>query len=263
MRFLQIFSARFIFLTLALPFGLQAQTDELADSTSDIEQIEAEVESKVKKDSYQEVVPEKELTVEDFSGLGRLAPFSEVSVLQKRFLPKTGRFQFFGGVTNVINDPWFFGIGLNAKVGYHLTEAWSVEATGLFLSNSSRDSTKNLFSEHGVAADSIVTPKSFVGGSIVWTPIYGKISYGNRRIIPFDMYFSAGAGSTAVDGGSAGSTVSLSTGQIYAFTKSYGFRWDFTWNNYSATPKGGGSQGFNNLLLTAGMSFFFPEAKYR
>lgn len=252
-----------IFLCLFSFHQVKAQSEEASDNTSDVDQIEAEVENKVRKEAYPEVVPEREPPIENFAGLGKIAPFSEVSVIQRRFLPKTGRFQFFGGVANIVNDPWFFGIGMNAKLAYHLTETWSLEGTGIFIQNSERTAAKELQSNHRVQTSSIVTMKGYTGASLVWTPIYGKLSYGNRRILPFDMYFSVGGGATSVDGGSAGSTLSFGTGQVYALSKAMAFRWDFAWNNFSATPTGASSQSFNSLLLTAGLSFFFPEAKYR
>ncbi len=154
-------------------------------------------------------------------------------------------------------------MGADVRGAYHLTEAWAVELQGVFLSNSKRQSVDDLEKQHGVKTDSIITPKGYMGGSIMWSPIYGKMGLLNRRIIPFDMYFQLGGGSTTVDGGTAGSTMHFGLGQIYALSKGMGFRWDFSWNSFSATPTGGSAQGFNNLLLSVGMSFFFPEAKYR
>lgn len=241
---------------------LLAQEDDLG-SSSDIDQIEAELEQRSGKPAYNDNEVVKEEKLEDFSGLGKLAPFSEVSVIQRRYLPKTKRFEFFGGLVNVVNDPWFMGIGLDARLGYHLTEAWGVELTGVFLSNSERQAIKSLYDEHAVQTDSIITAKGYYGGSVVWTPIYGKMGLFNRRIIPFDMYFSLGGGTTSVDGGNGGGTVHFGTGQIFAINKSLGFRWDFSWNNFNATPTVGSAQNFNNLLLTFGASFFFPGAKYR
>lgn len=242
--------------------NIWAQEEDIENS-SDVDQIEAELEKRSAKPAVNESEPVKEEKLEDFSGLGKLAPFSEVSVIQRRYLPKTGRFQFFGGLVNVVNDPWFSGIGLDARLGYHFTETWGVELTGVFLSNSERQAIKDLYDQHGVKTDSIITAKNYYGGSIIWTPIYGKMGLFNRRIIPFDMYFSLGGGSTKVDGGTGGSTVHFGTGQIFAINKSLGFRWDFTWNSFSATPTTGSAQNFNNLLLSFGASFFFPGAKYR
>lgn len=241
---------------------LSAQEEDLQNS-SDVDQIEAEIEKRAEKPRANETEVIKEEKLEDFSGLGKLAPFSEITVLQKRFLPKSQRFQLFAGLANVVNDPWFMGIGLDARMAYHFTEAWGVELTGVMLSNSQRQAIKDLYDEHGVKTDSIITAKNYYGASVLWNPIYGKMGLFNRRIIPFDMYFSLGGGTTGVDGGQGGTTIHFGTGQVFALSKAMGFRWDFTWNSFSATPNQGSAQNFNNLLLSFGVSFFFPEASYR
>jgi outer membrane beta-barrel protein len=247
-----------------------AQEEDLGDTQSDVDQIEAELEKRAAKTQAPETpVVEKDEKLEDFSGLGKLAPFSEVSVLQRKYLPKTGRFQFYGALTNVVNDPWFMGLGVDARGAYHLTEAWGVELQGVFLSNSKRQSVDDLDKQHGVKTDSIISAKGYYGASILWNPIYGKMGLLNKRIIPFDMYFSLGGGTTTVDGGTGGTTLHFGLGQIFALSKGMGFRWDFSWNNYSAKPNASATtpapeaQAFNTLMLSAGVSFFFPEAKYR
>lgn len=238
-----------------------AQEDE--EEVLDVDQIEAEIGKGARKEAPVDESSPADEKLENFSGLGRLAPFSEVSVLQRRFQPKSGRFQFFAGLTNVVNDPWFFGIGLNGKLGYHFSEKWGVELSALGLSTSERATIKDLYTEHDVETSSLITTKGYYGIEINWTPIYGKMGLFNERIVPFDMYFSIGGGSTQVDNGDGGATLHLGTGQIFAISKGMGFRWDFTWNSFSATPTGGEKQNFNNLMLTLGLSFFFPEVSYR
>jgi hypothetical protein len=87
--------------------NIGAQEEESYDTSSDVDQVEAELEKRTARNPVKENTADKNEKLEDFSGLGNLAPFSEISVIQKRFLPKTGRFQLFGGLTSVVNDPWF------------------------------------------------------------------------------------------------------------------------------------------------------------
>jgi outer membrane beta-barrel protein len=260
----------FVLIQLVAP-AVWAQDEDGGENLSDVDQIEAELQKRTDKTPTPDVKLEKDEKLEDFSGLGKLAPFNSISVLQRRFQPKTKRFQFFLGLANVVNDPWFVGIGADARLAYHFTETWGVEGTGVFLTNSQRTTIKDLYEEHGVKTDSIVTAKGYYGASLLWTPIYGKMSLSSRRIVPFDMYFALGGGSTSVDGGTGGGTLHLGTGQVFALSKAMAFRWDFSWNSFKATPNPPSSnltatpseQTFNNLLLTFGLSFFFPEAKYR
>lgn len=241
-----------------------AQEDETIDNSSELDQIEAEIERPAQRNAEtpveNTVADEK---IEDLSGLSRLAPFSEVSIIQRRYLPKTGRFQAFIGLTNIVNDPWYLGFGADLRAAYHLSESWGVELEGLFLGNSERQAIKDLDQENNVKTSSVISFKGYTGAALMWTPIYGKMGYFNKRIIPFDMYFSLGLGNTGISNGSGGSTFHFGTGQTYALSKGMAFRWDFSWNAVKAKPTGASEQSFNNLLLSAGVSFFFPEAGYR
>lgn len=198
----------------------------------------------------------------DFQGLGRLAPFREVSVIQKRYLPKTGRFQLFGGFTLITNDPFFNTMGLAGKLGYFFSESIGVELNYFGLSTSEAKATTELKAIQGVKTDNIVLTNNFSAIDLVFVPIYGKMAWFNRRIVPFDLYFSVGYGSTGTQNENAG-TVHLATGQVFALSKATAFRWDFTWNFFNSKGIDGKESSYNNLFLTAGMSWFFPEAKYR
>lgn len=239
-----------------------AQEDESFNADSDLEQIEAEIQTArpLVGDQTSGIENEK---VEDLSGLSRLAPFSEVSVIQKRYQPKTGRFQMFAGLSNIVNDPWYLGLGADLRAAYHFSEAWGVELQGLFLGVSERQAIKDLDSENNVKTSSVISFKGYTGAAIMWSPIYGKMGYLNRKIVPFDMYFSLGVGNTSISNGSGGSTIHFGSGQTYAISKGTAFRWDFSWNAVRAKPTGASEQNFNNLLVSLGVSFFFPEAGYR
>ena len=256
------------------PWKALAQDDDSDAWKSDVDQIEAEIESKTKKTeaplAESAEKDKKDTELKDFSALGKLAPFSQISVIQKRFLPKTGRFQLFGGFSTVTNDPWFQSLGFTGKFAYHLTETWGAELTGIFLSTSQRQSAMDLSNQNSVQTSSFISTKNYYGADLLWTPIYGKMTLFNHRIIPFDMYFALGGGSSNVANGTAGGTLHGGVGQIYAINKALGFRWDFSWNSFSGTPNPAvvgaaqpSAQNFNNLILTFGASFFFPEANYR
>jgi outer membrane beta-barrel protein len=85
-----------------------------------------------------------------------------------------------------------------------------------------------------------------------------------NMITPFDLYFAAGLGLTSTNARFSEPTVHLGTGQIFAINKSLAFRWDFSWNFYSArNTVTSDLSNQNNLFMSMGASFFFPEAKYR
>ncbi len=262
----------FLMSSLIAPFGAQAQTGDAGGGSDDLDVIELELDKSApakqeapssSSSSTQEPAAQKDNTLRDFSGLGTLAPFQEVSVIQRRFLPKTGRFQLFGGATVLTNNPFFNTIGGVAKASYFLSEQWGVELNYFGLTTSERQTTEELRDIQNVNTENLVYPKSFIGADIMYIPIYGKMTWFNEKIIPFDLYFSAGYGSTNTQAGESAGTLHLATGQIFALSKAYALRWDFSWNFFSAKGIDGSTGSFNNLFLTVGMSWFFPEANYR
>lgn len=231
---------------------------------TDLDQIEAELQKGSTKQSPDVEKKLEDEKIETFSDLGKLAPFSQVSIIQKRYMPKTGRLQLFAGLNYLANDPWYWGMGMSFRAGYFFTEQWGVEANYAGLSLTEKDSVKSLSTEHAVTANSLIGTKSYLGADLVWAPVYGKMSLVNRKIIPFDMYFSVGAGSTTTSDSQNPGTFRVGTGQIFAISKNMGFRWDFSWSRFNAVSQVDQSTGtFDNLILTFGLSFFFPEAKYR
>ncbi|MEK2644443.1 outer membrane beta-barrel domain-containing protein [Bdellovibrio sp. BCCA] len=257
----------FLMLMMLAPLGVKAQSE----TGDDLDVIELELDKAApakqapanSAPSYQESTAPRDNTLTDFSGLGTLAPFKEISVIQKRFLPKTGRFQLFGGATVLTNNPFFNTIGGVAKASYFLSESWGVELNYFGLTTSERQTTEELRDIQGVSTENLVYPKSFIGLDLMYVPIYGKMTWFNEKIVPFDLYFSAGYGTTNTQAGENAGTLHLATGQIFALTKAYAVRWDFSWNFFNAKGIDGSQNSFNNLFLTVGMSWFFPEASYR
>lgn len=257
---------KYIILALLISIGFSTAQSKAAEY-DDLDVIELELDrSKREREAQRQAPVEREMPKEqmtDFSGLGTLAPFSDISVIQKRYLPKTGRFQLFGGATILTNNPFFSTLGASVKGSYFLTESWGVELNYLGLTTSDRQITEELRDIQGVKTENLVYPKSFMGVDIMFVPIYGKMTWFNEKIIPFDLYFSAGYGTTSTQMGEDVGTLHLAAGQIFALNKAYAVRWDFSWNFFNAKGIDGNQNTFNNLFLTVGMSWFFPEASYR
>ena len=259
------------------PIQTRAQTGTEEDKDLDTIELELDKRSQAvsspKLDESAAAAEAQELREpEKLSDLSRLQSFSEISVIQKRFQPKSQRFQLFFGLPMVANDPWFTGVGLGAHLGYHFTESWGLEVQGFSLSTSEKEAVKDLAANNNVNTGSIITVRNYAGIEINWMPIYGKMSFLNSKIVPFDMYFSMGGGQIGLSNATSPSSTAfhLGTGQIFAFSKWAGLRWDISWNMYNATPNPSTATGpkptqsqFNNLLFTIGASFFFPEATYR
>ncbi len=207
----------------------------------------------------------KSAVIKDVADLGKLSEFNDIAVIQRRYLPKTGRFEAYIAPSLVLNDAFFINYGLSGRLGYSFSERYGVEFLGTALSTTERSITTDLRQKRGVVTTSLLTPKSYIGADFRWTPVYGKMTWLNAKIVPFDLYFSIGPGLTATNLGTSEPTLHVGTGQIFAHTKGMAFRWDFGWNMFfSAAGDPSGTRSiYNTLYLSAGVSFFFPEATYR
>ncbi len=250
-----------------IPFELNNAVQE--DSSYESTVVEP---AKPKKDTQKAQVPQpggKSAPQADLAGLGSLAPFSDIAVISKRFLPKTNRFEFFvnGGV--ILNDAFFSDFVYGGRLGYYFTEKYGLEAIGTFISSSSKTVTTELQNERNVATQALATPTAYYGGDFKWVPVYGKIGWMNKSIIPFDFYFSVGGGITTTNQNTSPPTAHIGAGQMFALNKSMAVRLDVSWYGYQSTTKVGatgatGATGtYSNLHATLGMCFFFPGAEYR
>lgn len=216
-----------------------------------------------------EAVVTQDVKVDELKDLSMLSPFSEVSIIQKKLMPKSGRFQAFAAAGLTTNTPWFLNTGLKLNFGYHFTENFALELSTLFLSSSEREVAKEIRENNNLQPEQFIYTKSYIGADLLWTPIYGKITFLNKKIIPYEMYFSGGAGTSNTNSVEKNvPTFHLGTGQVFTITKSMAFRWDYSLNIFQATalssngviPEKG---SYNDLIFTAGVSFFFPEVKNR
>ncbi len=207
--------------------------------------------------------PTRNKTPAELAGLGKLAPFSDIAVITKRFLPKTHRFEFFPNFGLIMNDAFFSDLVVGGRLGFYFNENWGIEASAISISTSNKSVTSEL-QNVGVQTQSLSTVNSFFGADAKWDPIYGKVAFLNNSIIPFDFYFSGGIGVTGTSGSSGAPTIHLGAGQLFALAKWAAARWDISWYGYSATSTINNSTSFfTNLHATIGMSFFFPGAEYR
>ncbi len=198
-----------------------------------------------------------------YDDLGNLVEFKQVSVIQKRYLPRTGRFQAYLGPSITLNDPWFNVYGGTLRLGYNFLEAWGIEAGYSFMSTNKSQARKELADENNITTENFVYTKSYYNIDINWTPLYGKMAWFNERILYYDTYFSVGFGGTEIQTGDVQSTFHFGFGQIFSISKSTAFRWDLSWNFFEADQIDNSQGAYNNVFLSAGLSFFFPEATYR
>ena len=270
----------FLLFFSTLAFG--QSEDEKDNSVDEIEGLfKEEAESNERRERFQRSQQQrgKEVVPKDISDLKSLETFKDIAIIQKRYLPKTGRFEFYAAGGTNLNDAFFFGNGISFRLGYNFREKWAIEAMYSYIQNSPRAVTNELL-QLGVTTEGSLSTDNYMGIDLKWTPIYGKYAYLNEKIIPFDLYFTLGAGktspkfvssseenSTTLSTVNSPYTLRFGTGQIFAINKWMAFRWDlanhFIYSEVNKDGEEAKDQWNNNLFLSIGLSFFFPEAKYR
>lgn len=251
--------ARIFIIFLLFPFHVFAQEAELDD-------LLTQEEDKKEEAITQDQEPKTEnLNIKKASNLDKLVPFSDIAVIQKRFLPRTGRFEFYPNVGFIINDAFFTNSLYGGRIAYSFTEQWGLELSALYFSNSEKQVVKDLRDNLDATTESLVIPKSYYGADIKWVPIYGKMAFSNRKIVPFDLYFSFGGGTMTTNQTAKPVAIHVGVGQSYGLTKGIALRWDtsFYWYNSDTDVSGGSSGHYMNMHLSLGASFFFPGATYR
>lgn len=218
--------------------------------------------------SEEEQQPEQ--LAEDISDLTSLEALKDVAVIQKKYLDKTGRFELYGGLNIALNSQFFNLIGGNIVGSYHFNERWGVEVQGLFSSDLEKSITEKLSNGAAIDTKAIVTPKTYYGAHLRWSPIYGKISLREKTINPFEVYFTLGLGLTNTDDSQSAFTLHAGVGQVYPISKNTTFRWGLGFNNFTSNAKenlNGANRGkeVNTSLfyLNAGFSIFFPFTEAR
>ena len=210
--------------------------------------------------------------LEDDNILRDIVPYQDIVVISKKFLPKSDRLEAQIFSSNVLNNAFFSNLGLGLGLSYYFTEKYAVDFNYIAMFEKEKDITKGL--REGLAAETNpgVIPKGYVGLGLRWNPIYGKMSFFNLTLIPFDFYFGLGLGLSHIEIYSKMNSVgkeqktfekrvlslSFNTGQQFALTRNFSFDWKILWNFYTV-PKGGTVSGLrNDIIFSVGTSWYFP-----
>lgn len=228
----------------------------------------------------------KRLKIKSLSDLQQLTPYESVSVIQKRYLPKTFRGELNLSLSGVINHTFFYVGGLSAKAGFFIREDHGFGLEGFaFLPAVNKLVTNEMIGPpNHILPFTAVLSQFYAGAYYKWSPVFGKFAVLNKKIIYFDMYMTFGAGASKVIRGLTEKTeralegaarlprlekdlfpsMSLSLGQIFSLSQDWAFNWELKWfytiiqfQNQSApyTPL--------DINLSLGLSYYFPGAGYR
>ena len=227
----------------------------------------------------------KKLKVKNISDLKHLSPFEDVVVIQKRYFPKTKRFEIGLSILGVMNNKFFYLGGLKTQLGFFIKDkhGFGFEAHQLYSLESTVTKDLKAPDINGILAFNPFVSHYFLGGYYKWSPVYGKFSILNKKIIYFDGFFTLGGGVTRVrkgisenalnkvkvneEGEGASSknlfastkdkhpTLSLGVGQLFAYNKSFGFFWELKAYLYDKNLK--------DLNFYIGGKYYFPGVSHR
>jgi len=122
----------------------------------------------------------------------------EVKIVQRREFVKDGKMEatVFGGV--IPNDDFILYITPGARFGYHFTESFMVE--GSFSYAIERPTDLKSFLESSDIGLKSADIREFIefgyNVNILWSPIYGKISFLGTKLTHFDTFIGLGLGMT-------------------------------------------------------------------
>ncbi len=121
----------------------------------------------------------------------------DFSVVQNRAFSKAKRFYGTAHYGQAINDPYFSGSYFGLSGGYFFSESFGVEGS---YQSTSFDKNKIFNDVIGLGGGPKANnAKSKMVVNALWVPIYAKMSLFDRKIIHFDMGFTAGLGQFAYE----------------------------------------------------------------
>jgi len=265
-------------MALGLPVNAYAQDDDLADILNDGSQSsETTIADERRAVESDTAASTQELT---------LAPPKKrvIKILQRKQFMKINRAEItpmFGGV---VNDPFLRRIIFGADITYYPTEVLGVELSGGFSPNLGEADWKGITKQ--IVEENKLSPElsrlmGWTTLSAVFSPIHGKVAVVGKSVIIFDIYGTFGAGlafthddeqALSPDGGGLGPaaqatlkefhpTISFGGGFRAAFNETVALRFEVRSLSYIEVIEATNLQLKNNVMLKAGVSFFFPRAK--
>lgn len=242
-----------------------------------------------------ETAPQKksvrQIKIKNVSDLQALTPYESVAVIQKRYLPKTFRGEFSFSMATVINHTFSYFGGVSTKAGFFLREdhGFGLEFFGPFFPFA-KPVKNEMISEQSVIPYTISTPQFYGGAYYKWSPVFGKFSILNKRIVYFDMYLTLGGGvgrfvedvtedyvkGLLQKGKKFHSDLkllksyfpagSVSVGQVFALSQDWAVQWELKWLYAMIQYEKSGKMQTGvpvNIGFSLGVNYYFPGAGYR
>ena len=218
-----------------------------------------------------------DFSVEFSDNLSRLSTFEDIVVVQRRFLQKTGRFEISPSASIFFSSEFFFQAGLGANISFYFLEKHGFELKGFYLFQIDRGVATDVYNNLRIdTAAKGVNTISFIGLLYKWTPIYGKTSWKNKKIIPFDFSVVIGGGMSQVEECRNSKfsstclhralwlepTLSLGFVQSYALSRNFTLRMDISSHYYGGllfSKQIPSDDHYWDTHISFNCSFYFPR----
>ncbi len=247
-------------------FSALAQQDAGAISDPEVSGVESILEKNMPGGAVRAELPKpmtKTAGTVDYSQFKTEKSFHDSVIIQKNYMPKTQRFQVFGGLSYAANDVFAKTYGAQLRAGYYFSEKWGVEATAFFLTSADAQEKKDLGDVQTLAVQNLITPSSFLGLNAYFSSIYGKMAFEDRKIIPFEVYQTLGAGQLTTNPNSNTTAFFLGVGNLFSISQDSGLRADLSWFFYNGKTSTGATISANTIFVTFGYGRMLPDAGTR
>lgn len=120
----------------------------------------------------------------------------DTTVVQPRLYKKSERFELTLFGASIPNDDFMIYYPVGLRGGYHLSEAFSVELSYAYAIQSQTD-LAGFLEGNGIDLKRAEVQEKidmYAGVSMLWAPIYGKISLLGQKLMHFETYVGLGLG---------------------------------------------------------------------
>lgn len=184
-----------------------------------------------------------------------------IRVIQRRPFLRRNRVEVAPFLGTNVNDALTSAFVAGGSLNYHLTEVMAIGFNGGYSLGTETDLFDRVIEDYELFPQ-VSQVKWYGTLNFEYAFIYGKFALFNTWIIPWDTYALLGAGftQTQLDGHL---TISVGMGQRYFMNRWFTLNIELRDNIYNENYPAG-SEIVNNLLFTAGVSFFIPpDFEYR
>ena len=208
-------------------------------------------------------------------------PDVEVRAIRPRYFSKARKFEIGSQAMFVINRSFIYAYMLSANIGYHIDEAWALEAVFAMGSTQSKEDEINLKESFDITTQ-ILEPRGSQDLAVIWSPMYGKYQLTDGKVVYYDTFMALGGGTVSAEylydhcaseekpappaQSFSYSSGNVGVGQRFFLNRSMTFRWDlrdriFFTNAQDAScdPSLTESQSRleHNVTIQGGISHFF------